>query len=206
MAAEAFLQSAASMRHQSRPGIVDVTGVAAGPEGLAGVAQLSADVRTWVDLPDHEVEVLLFSLSAFIDKAGTGGGLFRQLLADGCADVARLTADVVTADLAKMAGRCAQAWTENCKRRDRARRGPAGARKRRRSGGEPTARSRPGPCRVPRVGFILARRHGSLMAGPPHRSAARTPMDGSTAVRRSRIWSADPSWRTCRRWSWALHR
>ncbi|CAN5214792.1 MAG: BtrH N-terminal domain-containing protein [Nocardioides sp.] len=115
VAAASFRQSAASMRHQTRPGIVDVSGATAGGEGLAGVAQFALDVPTWVDLPVDELEVLLFSLSAFIEKAGTGGGLFRQLLAEGCTDVARLTADGATADLAEIAGRCAQAWTQTAR-------------------------------------------------------------------------------------------
>lgn len=51
-------------------------------------------------------------MSAFIEKAGTGGGLFRKLLADGCADVARLTGDLATEDLAVAARHCAQTWTE----------------------------------------------------------------------------------------------
>jgi hypothetical protein len=115
VAAEAFRQSAASMRHPSQPGIVDTTTAAAGSEGLAAVAQLAADVQTWADLPVDELEILLLSLSAFIEKAGTGGGLFRRLLADGCADVARLTGDLATTDLAVAASRCAQAWTETAR-------------------------------------------------------------------------------------------
>ncbi|MFZ2501383.1 MAG: DUF4872 domain-containing protein, partial [Nocardioides sp.] len=41
--------------------------------------------------------------------------LFRRLLADGCADVARLTGDFATAQLAVSASRCAQAWTETAR-------------------------------------------------------------------------------------------
>ncbi|MCE5292041.1 MAG: BtrH N-terminal domain-containing protein [Nocardiaceae bacterium] len=115
VAAEAFRQSAASMRRPSQPGIVDLTTAAAGAEGLAAVAQLAADVRTWVDLPIVDLEILLFALNAFIEKAGTGGGLFRRLLADGCADVARLTGDLATADLAVAARRCAQAWSKTAR-------------------------------------------------------------------------------------------
>lgn len=115
VAAEAFRQSAASMRCPSQPGVVDFTTMTAGAEGLAAVAQLAADVRTWADLPVDDLEIFLFSLSAFIEKAGTGGGLFRRLLADGCADVARLTGDLATADLAAAASRCAQAWTDTAR-------------------------------------------------------------------------------------------
>jgi hypothetical protein len=111
VAAEAFRQSAASMRRPSQPGIVDLTTAAGGAEGLDAVVQLAADIQTWGDLPEDDLEILLFSLSAFIDKAGTGGGLFRRLLADGSADIARLTGDLATADLVVAASRCAQAWT-----------------------------------------------------------------------------------------------
>ncbi|PYE13521.1 butirosin biosynthesis protein H-like [Williamsia limnetica] len=115
VAAEAFRQSAASMRHPSQPGIVDLTAQAAGDEGLAAASQLAADIPTWTDLPVDQLEIFLFSLSAFIEKAGTGGGLFRRLLADGCADIARLTGDPATADLAVAADRCAQAWTDTAR-------------------------------------------------------------------------------------------
>lgn len=115
VAAEAFRQSAANMRHPSQPGIVDLTTMEAGAEGLAAVEQLAADLRAWADLPTRDLEIFLFSLGAFIEKAGTGGGLFRRLLADGCADVARLTGDLATADLAVATSRCAQAWTETAR-------------------------------------------------------------------------------------------
>lgn len=50
---------------------------------MAAAAALAADVHAWADLPDDELEILLFGLGAFIEKAGTGGGLFRRLLAEG---------------------------------------------------------------------------------------------------------------------------
>ena len=115
VAAEAFRQSATRMRHPSGPGIVDLALAANGAEGLDGVRQLASDVQTWGDLPAEELEVLLFSLSAFVEKAGTGGGLFRRLLADGCDDIARSTGDAATADLADVVGRCARAWTQTAR-------------------------------------------------------------------------------------------
>ncbi|HET7735367.1 MAG TPA: BtrH N-terminal domain-containing protein [Nocardioidaceae bacterium] len=111
VAAGAFSQSAVNMRDPSQHGIADPTTADVGGEGLAAVAELADDVETWGDLPDDELEILLFSLGAFIEKAGTGGGLFRRLLADGCAEVARLTGDPATAELAVAASRCAQTWT-----------------------------------------------------------------------------------------------
>ncbi|MGB3772000.1 MAG: BtrH N-terminal domain-containing protein [Rhodococcus sp. (in: high G+C Gram-positive bacteria)] len=118
VAAEAFAQSAVSMRHPTRPGIADLA--EAQEQGLVAVDRLVQDVRGWVDLPVYDLEILLFSLSMFIEKAGTGGGLFRRLLADGCEEVARLTGNEATANLAAAAGRCAQVWTETaCACRDR---------------------------------------------------------------------------------------
>lgn len=111
VAAGAFSQSAVNMRDPAQRGIADPTAATVGGEGLAAVAELADDVETWADLPDDELEILLFSLGAFIEKAGTGGGLFRRLLADGCAEVARLTGDPATAELAVAAARCAQTWT-----------------------------------------------------------------------------------------------
>ena len=111
VAADAFRQSAATMRTPSHSSIADVTAASVSGEGLAGIAAFAHDVGTWVDLPQNELELLLFSLGAFIEKAGTGGGLFRRLLADGSADVARLTGDPATSDLAEVASQSAQTWT-----------------------------------------------------------------------------------------------
>lgn len=110
VAAAAFRQSADNMRQPSGASIADPT-AAGGAEGLAAAAELAADVSTWADLPEDELAILLFSLGAFIEKAGTGGGLFRRLLADGCGGVARLTGDPATAELADVAAQCAQMWT-----------------------------------------------------------------------------------------------
>ena len=115
VAAGAFSQSATNMRAPSREGIADLTTAAVGAEGLEAVALFAEDVTIWAELPDDELELLLFSLGAFIEKAGTGGGLFRRLLADGCAEVARLTGDSATAALATDAARCAQAWTDTAR-------------------------------------------------------------------------------------------
>lgn len=115
VAADAFQQSAARMRQPSGPGIIDLAASGAGAEGLDGVALLASDVRGWADLPSGELELLLLSLGAFIEKAGTGGGLFRRLLANGCRDVARLTGDEATSELADVADRCATAWTKLAK-------------------------------------------------------------------------------------------
>jgi hypothetical protein len=114
-AVAAFRQSAANMRHPSGASIADPKAAAVGAEGVAAAAELAADVWTWADLPEADLEILLFSLGAFIEKAGTGGGLFRRLLADGCAEVARLTGDCATRELAVAAACCAQTWTDTAR-------------------------------------------------------------------------------------------
>ena len=112
IAADAFSQSAANMRDPSAHSIAEPTTAAVGAEGMEAVSLFAEDVANWAELPDNELEILLFSLGAFIEKAGTGGGLFRRLVADGCAEVARLTGDPATADLANEAAHCAQTWTD----------------------------------------------------------------------------------------------
>ncbi|MBJ7287546.1 BtrH N-terminal domain-containing protein [Williamsia sp.] len=114
IAAAAFRQSAENLRQPSGASIADLT-PASGAEGLAAAGALAADIHTWTGLPDGEIEILLFGLGAFIEKAGTGGGLFRRLLAEGCAEIARLTGDPATADLARVADCCAQVWTETAR-------------------------------------------------------------------------------------------
>ncbi|WP_026303072.1 BtrH N-terminal domain-containing protein [Jongsikchunia kroppenstedtii] len=109
VAAEAFAQSASNLRV---PTGSTIAGPAAqGSHGLEAASTLASDVATWGTLADDELEVHLFSLGAFIEKAGTGGGLFRYLLAKGCDEIARLTGDRATADLAIDAHRAAAAWT-----------------------------------------------------------------------------------------------
>ncbi|NYI80926.1 BtrH N-terminal domain-containing protein [Nocardioides panzhihuensis] len=111
-AAGAFIRCAGNMRDPSQHSIAGPATAAVGAEGLKAVALFADDIATWAELPDDELGLLLFSLGAFIEKAGTGGGLFRRLLADGCAEVARLTGDQATAEAATEAARCAQGWTE----------------------------------------------------------------------------------------------
>lgn len=109
-ASSAFQQSADTMQHPTGTSIAGPPS-AGGAHGLSAVTELASDLPTWADLSTNELEVHLFSLGAFIEKAGTGGGLFRRLLAEGCSEIARLTHDSATADLAVTAERCAQAWT-----------------------------------------------------------------------------------------------
>lgn len=111
-AAEAFQQSADNMRHPGDNAIFDSARASFGGDGLDASTQLADDVQTWTRFPTDDLNVLLFSLGAFIEKAGTGGGMFRKLLGEGAADVARLTHDRATEHLANEALICARAWTQ----------------------------------------------------------------------------------------------
>lgn len=111
-AADAFQQSAENMRRPAQNAIFDTTQAPVGADGLAASKELAADTKTWVDHSSDDLQVLLFSLGAFIEKAGTGGGMFRKLMADGATDIARLTDNAATGDLAEVAATCARAWSE----------------------------------------------------------------------------------------------
>lgn len=91
-AGSAFVRSADVMVG-ARPGppIVDIPSCEFEATGLAGVAAFAEDMKEWPFLfDDEDLEVALFALSAFIQKAGTGGGLFRKLQAQGCRTIAAL--------------------------------------------------------------------------------------------------------------------
>ena len=51
-------------------------------------------------------------LPVFIEKAGTGGGLFRLLQSQGCTQAAELLSSPEVRDAAIAAERCATAWQE----------------------------------------------------------------------------------------------
>lgn len=92
------------------PGVLP-TGSVTG-SGLAGVKLFADDIRTWPDLMSEPVlRTALKVLPVFVEKAGTGGGLFRRLQADFCRDVARLTGNDMFAAAATVAGECAQGWS-----------------------------------------------------------------------------------------------
>jgi hypothetical protein len=129
-AADAFAQSARSMSEPATAaGIFDdlppAQGVTAARAGgtqeavhTAGVAAASAfaeDIAGWEQYDDEQLEIMLFSLGAFIEKAGTGGGLFRRLLEQGAAEIAQMTGDEATAALSRSASGTANAWTSVAK-------------------------------------------------------------------------------------------
>lgn len=80
--------------------------------GLAGVQALADDVASWADLWDETtLESALRALPVFVEKAGTGGGLFRRLQAACCHDVAARTGSPAAHAAGVAYDRCAQAWS-----------------------------------------------------------------------------------------------
>jgi len=114
VAAESFEASAALMR-AGGSGLADTTSLstAVAGSGLSGVQVFAEDLARWPQaLTADEHEACLRALPAFIEKAGTGGGLFRKLQAQGCADVAARTGIAAVAEAAARVARCAAAWSE----------------------------------------------------------------------------------------------
>ncbi|MBS2993627.1 BtrH N-terminal domain-containing protein [Rhodococcus sp. D-46] len=109
----AFAQAAAAMTASDGPSIVSGSDTAVGATGLAAVDLFADDLPRWPEVfPDDVLHLLLLGLRAFVEKAGTGGGLFRKLLASGAHDIARLTDDSAAAAVSDSARRCAATWSQ----------------------------------------------------------------------------------------------
>ncbi|MBY0291537.1 MAG: BtrH N-terminal domain-containing protein [Mycobacteriaceae bacterium] len=81
--------------------------------GTGGVKVFADDLAVWSEVFDDEtLESALFTLSALIEKAGTGGGLFRRLQAEGCREVAAILDCDLAAAAADAARHAAHMWTE----------------------------------------------------------------------------------------------
>lgn len=112
VASEAFAQAAVAMTTPTGPSVVSGRDSAVGATGLAAVDLFAEDIACWPDVfPDDVLDLVLHGLSAFVEKAGTGGGLFRRLLSSGAADIARLTGDARAREVAAAAHVCAEAWS-----------------------------------------------------------------------------------------------
>ncbi|WP_280258019.1 BtrH N-terminal domain-containing protein [Nocardia wallacei] len=112
MAAAALEQSAATLRHGGPSAIAapPVNGISG--TGLDGVRGFANDVIRWPDIfGDSDLESVLRALAAFIEKAGTGGGLFRSLIAHGCVDLADYTRNPHLEAAAHAARLAARSWT-----------------------------------------------------------------------------------------------
>lgn len=109
----AFGQAAAAMTFASGSSIVTGGEPKLGATGLAAVDLLTEDLARWPEVfPEDALHLVLLSLGAFIEKAGTGGGLFRRLLASGAQEIARLTGDPGAGQVADAAHRCAETWSK----------------------------------------------------------------------------------------------
>ncbi|MBN9618564.1 MAG: DUF4872 domain-containing protein, partial [Actinobacteria bacterium] len=110
-AADAFQHSADTM---TAPGRSAIAGPNTDPTatGLQAVRDFAQDIERWPEAFDEPtLDVALKSLAAFIEKAGTGGGLFRHLLAQGCSDIGHQVDDPSLPPLAEAASHAATAWT-----------------------------------------------------------------------------------------------
>ena len=113
IARDALAASAAFMRGDAAGApLLHVEGAAVESSGLKGVQAFADDLRSWSTLfDDDDLTAALFGLGAFIEKAGTGGGLFRTLQAQGCQTIADLLDDAATADAAAAARDASKAWS-----------------------------------------------------------------------------------------------
>ena len=79
---------------------------------MEGIARFAETFSAWPDLlPPEALGRAYRSLSVFIEKAGTGGGLFRRLQAGFCRGVAALTGDAPFREAASSYAACAAAWS-----------------------------------------------------------------------------------------------
>jgi len=114
-AASALLASVENLRAAAAAIIPDTSALppdAVAGAGIIGVAAFAEDVDRWPGLmAEPELDGTLRALHAFVEKAGTGGGLFRRLQAKFCFEVAQLTdcAEVARAGTALL--RCADTWS-----------------------------------------------------------------------------------------------
>ena len=112
-AADAFAASARSMRSGSAELIpaAALPAGAVGGSGLEGIKVFADDVAVWPEVFDEQtLEAALRALPVFIEKAGTGGGLFRKLQARGCEKVSQLLGQPKLVAAKVAVHMCALAW------------------------------------------------------------------------------------------------
>lgn len=81
--------------------------------GVDGVATFVDDLSRWPELfSSDQLDTTLFALAAFIEKAGTGGGLFRRLQADYLSYLARRTQLSTARQAADTYTRLARLWSD----------------------------------------------------------------------------------------------
>ncbi|MCF7550763.1 BtrH N-terminal domain-containing protein [Pseudonocardia sp. WMMC193] len=81
--------------------------------GIAGVERFVGDLDRWSgDFDEAGLDRALFTLWVFVEKAGTGGGLFRRLQAEFLADLAELLPEPAVAEARDAWALLARAWTD----------------------------------------------------------------------------------------------
>lgn len=80
--------------------------------GLPGLETFATDLGSWpAVMEDEALSQCRRALSVFIEKAGTGGGLFRRLQAEFCADVAGLLESEAFAEAGRAWEAAAEGWS-----------------------------------------------------------------------------------------------
>lgn len=80
--------------------------------GTEGVKAFAADIMNWpYRFSPEELTAAVKTIPVFVEKAGTGGGMFRRLQASFCRDVATATGEYVFRNAADACQRSADAWS-----------------------------------------------------------------------------------------------
>ncbi|MFC5745661.1 BtrH N-terminal domain-containing protein [Actinomadura rugatobispora] len=112
LAREAAAQGVANMsggNSESGEPPLEIAGYSA---GLAGVRDFAAEVAGWPERHAPETLATMYTMVRIcIEKAGTGGGLFRRLQAGFCHDVAAITGDEAFHEAGRAWAACAEAWS-----------------------------------------------------------------------------------------------
>ncbi len=83
-----------------------------GASGMAALDLFATDVLRWPDqLGVDTTEIALRSVMVFVEKAGTGGGLFRRLQSTFCQEIAERFSCVAAGASAEDYRACADTWS-----------------------------------------------------------------------------------------------
>lgn len=80
--------------------------------GLDGLSTFVEDLARWPDLFRDATDQVGFALWVFIEKAGTGGSMFRRLQADGLREAGERTGDVALLRAADTWAAAADGWSD----------------------------------------------------------------------------------------------
>lgn len=114
LARDAAADSASTL-HRSAGGPFDSLGLPPDTvvgSGVDGVEVFAQDVASWPEvLSGAELREAVRTVPVLVEKAGTGGGLFRRLQTTFCSDVGRHTGDDRFCAAAAAYRRCAEGWS-----------------------------------------------------------------------------------------------